>query len=260
MLLENRVAIVTGGGRGIGRAIVKRFAQEGAKVVIAQRDQASGESTRDDVRAVGGTAIFVQTDISKRETVKHLAEETVAEFGGIDILVNNAAKLGLNGPFLETTQEEWDKVIGTNLTGAFMCGQECARVMAHSRRGSIINISSINGTVPLPHCCAYASAKGGMNILTRSMAIDLAPYGIRVNVLSPGPIQSRLPEDAPAQKNMHALLGRRGLTKEIASAALFLASDEASFITGESLTVDGGSLVNGYWLYHAEKLWPDIAE
>jgi len=258
MRLKDRVAIVTGGGRGIGRAIVKRFAAEGASVLIAQRDVASAEATLQDVRGAGGVAAFTPTDVSQRDSVEHMAAEAVRLFGRIDILVSNAAKLGLNGHFLEVPQENWDEVIATNLTGCFMCGQVVARVMARQKSGSILNVSSINGILPLPHCAAYASAKGGVNLLTLSMAIDLAAYGIRVNAIIPGPIQSREDEDAAPRPTKATLMGRVGLTREVASAALFLASDEASFITGQSITVDGGNIINAYGLYDSEQLRPKL--
>lgn len=260
MRLDGKVAIVTGGGRGIGRAIVKRFAAEGASVLVAQRDATSAEATLQDVRAAGGVAVFVPTDVSRRDSVEHMAEEAVRRLGRIDILVNNAAKLGLNGHFLEVTQENWDEVISTNLTGCFMCGQVVARVMAQQKSGCILNVSSINGILPLPHCAAYASAKGGVNLLTLSMAIDLAAYGIRVNAIVPGPIQSREDDDAAPHPTTATLLGRVGLTREVASAALFLASDEASFITGQSIIVDGGNIINAYGLYDAQNLRPKLGE
>ena len=249
MGLDSKIAIVTGGGRGIGRGISQRFAQEGAKVIIAQRDRRSGETTCEEIHAVGGSAIFIQTDISSREAVEALVDETVERFGALDILVNNAAITGENGPFLEVSQEAWERVVTVNLTGVFMCSQAAARVMARSNGGSIINISSTNGLVPQPRCCAYGAAKGGLEILTRSMAIDLAQYNIRVNTIAPGPIQTRLPDNTPPGQTDMTLLGRNGLPHEVAGAAVFLASAESSFITGERIGVDGGTLINGYRIY-----------
>jgi len=253
VLLDGKVAIVTGGGRSIGRAIAKRFAAEGAKVVIAQRDKPSGERTCREIEQAGSTALFVETDIAKREAVEHLVLETVEHFGRVDILVNNAALMGASGPFLDVTQEAWDRMLAINLTGVFMCSQAAARVMARGGGGSILNVTSSNAFIPQPQCCAYGAAKGGVEILTRSMATDLAPFNIRVNAIAPGPIQSRSPDDEPPRPTAVTLLGRVGLPKEVAEVALFFASDESSFVTGQSLCVDGGLLVNAYALYNAPR-------
>jgi NAD(P)-dependent dehydrogenase (short-subunit alcohol dehydrogenase family) len=249
MRLANKVAIITGGGRGIGRAIAKQFAQEGACVVIAQRDPVSGQATASEVNSLGGQARFEPTDVGRREDVEALVAATVAAFGGIDILVNNAAILGENGPLLELDEETWERVIRVNLTGVFLCSQLVGRVMADAGSGCIINISSTNGHIPQPRCAAYAAAKGGVELLTRSMAVDLAAYGIRVNTIAPGPVQSRDPDDAPPRPTELTLLGRAALPSEVATVAAFLASDEASFINGDCIVVDGGTLVNGYRLY-----------
>ena len=256
MLLENKVAIVTGGGRGIGRGITKRFAQEGATVVIAQRGRERAEQTVQEVLDAGGIALFIKTDISQRDQVKRLIKETVERFGKIDILVNNAGITGENGHFLEVSQETWDRVIRVNLTGQFMCAQEAARVMAERKGGSIINITSTNGLVPQPRCCAYGSAKGGLEMLTRSMAIDLAPYNIRVNAIAPGPINQ---DDSPPRPTPITLLGRTGVPAEIGSVAAFLASDESSYITGERIAVDAGTLVNAYTIYGSKFRNPQVA-
>ena len=246
MLLKDKIAIITGGGRGIGRGITKRFAQEGAIVVIAQRGRERAEQTVQEVLDAGGTAAFVKTDISQRDQVEHLIAETVERFGTIDILVNNAGITGENGHFLEVSQETWDRIVRVNLTGQFMCGQEAARVMSEHGGGSIINITSTNGLVPQPRCCAYGSAKGGLEVLTRSMAVDLAPYNIRVNAIAPGPINQ---DDSPPRPTSITLLGRTGVPAEIGSVAVFLASDESSYITGERIAVDAGTLVNAYTIY-----------
>jgi NAD(P)-dependent dehydrogenase (short-subunit alcohol dehydrogenase family) len=249
MQLEGKVAIVTGGGRGIGRAIARRFANEGAKVVIAEQDPESGARTCAEVRADGGGAIFIQTDVSDRQAVETMVEATVQQFGQIDIVVNNAGLTGENGPFLDVSQEIWDRVVRVNQTAVFICSQVAGRVMARAGGGSIINLSSVNGLVPQPNCCAYAAAKSAVESLTRSMAIDLAPYNIRVNTIAPGPIETRLPDGAPPRETDSTLLGRTGLPQEIAAVAVFLASDESSFITGERIGVDGGKLVNSYRIY-----------
>ncbi len=256
MLLQDQVAIVTGGGRGIGRAVSKRFASEGARIVIAQRDPVSGDHTCQEIRDAGGTAIFVPTDLGDREAILRLVAEAEKQFGGVDILVNNAAVLGENGHFFDLPWENWDRVLAVNLTGVFVCSQAVARIMARRGRGSIINISSSNAFVPQPRCAAYGAAKGGLETLSRSMAVDLAPYGIRVNVIAPGPIQSRSPDDAPPRVSDATLLGRIGLVREVAEAVLFFASSESSFITGQSLCVDGGMLVNAYRLYGGKRPQP----
>ncbi|HXF62197.1 MAG TPA: glucose 1-dehydrogenase [Caldilineaceae bacterium] len=249
MRLLDRVAIVTGGARGIGRAIVKCFAQEGARVVIADLESEAAETTCREVAAAGGDAFFVHTDVGDRGQVDALIAQTVQRYARIDILVNNAALLGENGHFLDVPVETWERVIRVNQSGVFHCAQAAARVMARARRGNIINISSVNGLTPQPRAVAYAAAKAAVESLTKSMAIDLAPYGIRVNAIAPGPIQSHQPDDAPPRPTDLTLLGRTGLPGEIAAVALFLASDESSYITGERIGVDGGKLLNAYRIY-----------
>lgn len=256
MQLESQVAIVTGGGRGIGRAIAKLFAQEGAAVVIAELDAAQGAATAQEIEQAGGTARFVQTQVADRASVDAMVEQTVAEFGRIDILVNNAAILGENGHVLEVSQEVWDRVIGVNQTGVFICSQVVGRVMAQARRGNIINIASVNSFVPQPRCAAYGAAKAAVLGLTVLLAEDLAPYGIRANSIAPGPIQSSKPDDAPPQPNDTTLLGRAGLPREIATVALFLASDASSYVNGQCIKVDGGMLNNGYRIYQLQRPQP----
>lgn len=260
MLLEGKVAIVTGGGRGIGRATSKLFASHGCRVVIAQRDAESGERTRQEIEAAGGAAILVQTDVSRRDSIEHMVQEAERQYGRIDILVNNAAKMGTNGHFLAVTPEEWDLVIATNLTSVFVCSQAAARVMAKTGGGAIVNITSVNGYLPQPECAAYGAAKGGVEVLTRLMATDLAPYHIRVNVVAPGPIQSRSPDSEPPRPSDSTLLGRVGLPQEVASAILFLVSDASSFVTGQSLLVDGGMIGNAYRMYAWPRPKPEEAQ
>lgn len=252
MLLKNQIAIVTGGGRGIGRGISSRFAMEGAQVVLAQRDRESGLQTQEKIEADGGKAVFIPTDVSDRPSVENLVSATCDLFGEINILVNNAGITGINGPFLEVTQETWNAVIGVNLTGVFNCSQAAGRVMRQSGRGTIIHISSVNGFLPQPLCAAYGAAKGGIETLTKSMATDLAPHFIRVNAIAPGPIEVNQPDNKPPKLDKMTLLGRHGIPAEVASAAVFLASDEASFVNGHTLVVDGGTLTNAYNMYRAE--------
>jgi 3-oxoacyl-[acyl-carrier protein] reductase len=249
MKLAAQVAIVTGGGRGIGRAIAKIFAQEGAAVVIAELDEARGTATAQEIVDAGGRALFVPTQVADRASVEAMVQRTLAEFGRIDILVNNAAILGENGHLLEVTQEVWDRVIAVNQTGVFICSQIVGRVMAAARRGNIINIGSVNSFVPQPRCVAYGAAKAAILGMTVLLAEDLAPYGIRANCIAPGPIQSNLPDSAPPNPSESTLLGRAGLPTEIATVALFLASEESSYVNGQCIKVDGGMLNNGYRIY-----------
>jgi NAD(P)-dependent dehydrogenase (short-subunit alcohol dehydrogenase family) len=249
MRLHDKVAIVTGGGHGIGRAIVRRFAQEGAKVVIADWNASTGAATQGEVEATGGAVCFVQTNVAQRSDVDRMVAATLDRFGRIDILVNNAALWGENGPFLEVAEDVWDRVIAVNQKGVFLCAQAAAAQMAHTGGGSIINISSVNGLVPQPRCAAYAATKAAVESLTKTMAIDLAPFNIRANCIAPGPIQIHAPDDEPPRPYRLTLLRRTGLPAEIAAVAVFLASDESSFVTGERIGVDGGKLINGYAIY-----------
>lgn len=249
MILAEQVAIVTGAGRGIGLATAQALVQAGAAVVLAEVDATQGEAAAQALSARGLTARFIRTDVAQAESVTQLVETTVALHGRLDILVNNAGLTGANGHLLELTPETWDRVIAVNQTGVFHCSRLAARVMAAARRGCILNISSVNGRVPQPGCVAYGASKGAVDAMTVAMAEDLAVYGIRVNAIAPGAIQTHLPLDAAAESSDLALLGRFGLAQEIAQVAVFLASDAASYITGQVITVDGGLLTNGYRIY-----------
>ncbi|MFH1086733.1 MAG: SDR family NAD(P)-dependent oxidoreductase, partial [Chloroflexota bacterium] len=169
-ILEGQVAIVTGGGRGIGRAITRLLAREGARVLIGQRDAASGARTCQEIVDAGGLARYVPTDVAQPDQAQALVAAAVSAYGTVDILVNNAALTGVNGHLLDVSLETWERVIGANLTGVFLCSQAAARAMAPRGRGAIVSISSVNAQVPQPNCCAYAAAKGGLETLTRSMA------------------------------------------------------------------------------------------
>lgn len=249
MSMHEQVAIVTGAARSIGLAIAQEFAQAGAVVVLADMDAGAGEAAAQALRDAGHTATFTQTDVADRASVAALIDGAVRDHGRVDVLVNNAGLTGANGHTLEMTPETWARVIAVNQTGVFHCSQLAARVMAPARRGVILNISSVNGRVPQPGCLAYGASKGAVDAMTIVLAEDLAAYGIRVNGIAPGAIQTHLPLDAPAQPIDLALLGRFGLAQEIAQVARFLASDAASYITGQVIVVDGGLLTNGYRLY-----------
>jgi NAD(P)-dependent dehydrogenase (short-subunit alcohol dehydrogenase family) len=242
--LKGRVAIVTGGTSGIGEACVYLFAREGARVVLAGRNRDKGENIAARVQREGGTAWFVQTDVSRDDEVRHLIEETRSRFQRIDILVNNAG-IGQQTPLHQMEEEEWDRVLNINLKSVFLCSRYTLPVMQAQKRGSIINMASILGLVGFPSAGAYNASKGGMRLLTRNMALDYARDGIRVNSICPGFIQTPMIEKELDEEKIKFLagvhpLGRLGQPEEVAQAALFLASDESSFITGSDIFVDGG--------------------
>ena len=221
--------------------------------MLAQRDRESGERTRREVEEEGGSALYVQTDVSQRDQVQRLIDATVDQCGAVDVIVNNAGITRVTAHLLEMTQEIWDQIISVNQTGVFICAQEAAKVMARTGGGAILNISSVNAFLPQPGAFAYGAAKGAIEAMTKSMANDLVSYGIRVNAIAPGPIDVDLPDEAPAGPIDMALMGRSGLPAEVAAAALFLCSDEGSYVTGHTLVVDGGTLANAYNVYAAQR-------
>lgn len=249
MKLLNKVAIITGGNSGIGKATAILFAKEGAKVVIAARKLEEGREVVDLIKKNGGKAVFLRTDVSKEAEVKNLIDFTVKLFGRVDILYNNAG-VELAKPVTETTSEELDYVVGINLKGIFY---GCKHVIPHMIKnggGSIVNTASIAGLVGSPNLAAYCASKGGVVLLTKQIALDYAKKGVRVNCVCPGaimtPMVKRFVEKSPnpeqAIKNLDSMhpIGRVGKPEEVASAVLFLASDDSSFITGHALAVDGG--------------------
>ncbi|MGD0470740.1 MAG: SDR family NAD(P)-dependent oxidoreductase [Terriglobales bacterium] len=241
-----KTAIITGGGRGIGRAITLALAQRRTDVVLTyltRRDCC--EQTAADVRALGCEALVVQADVTQRESVRQLISTIAEKFGRIDALVNNAGILQQK-PFNTITDEDWDTMLATNLKGVFLCSQEIMPVMVRQGGGSIINISSSGGQLGGMLAVHYAVSKAGVISLTRSLARVGAPDGIRVNCVTPGLIETEM-----SQKEIHSEIGqqkisreiplrRAGLVEEVAAAVVFLASDEASYITGQSLNVNGG--------------------
>jgi len=247
MRLTDKVAIVTGSGTGIGRGIAERLAAEGAKVVVNGRHPETIEPVARALREAGAEAIAVTADVGYREQVDRLFDATVAAFGGVDILVNNAGWASPGAHFLELEEEHWDSVLRTNLKGVYLCTQRAATLMVdQDRPGSIISISSFGAARSHRYLAAYAASKGGIEAFTRVVALDLAPIGIRVNAVGPGAIHveqyDRLGLENARRRAQLVPLGRVGYPADIAGAVAFLASEDASYITGQVIYVDGGML------------------
>jgi len=249
MRLKDKVAIVTGGAAGIGQATAELFAQEGAGVAIFDIDEAAGLQTAEAIVNNGGRAIFVRADVSDEVGISRAVAETTRRFGRLDILVNNAAAFVLKG--IEATTGDWRRVLEVNVVGTALCSRYAAEEMRKTGKGAIVNLGSISSFVAQPGFVTYSSTKAAILQMTRNMALDLAPYGIRVNCVCPGTILTRASydhmeqagmtlEEFVAQEGPKHILGRVGEPREVAYAILFLASDEASFITGTHLMVDGG--------------------
>jgi NAD(P)-dependent dehydrogenase (short-subunit alcohol dehydrogenase family) len=247
--LKGKVAIVTGGGSGIGRATCELFAEEGAHVVIADVDQREGESVAANIKNNGGQAHFVAADISREDDAARLTVETVGNFGGVDILVNNAAVFVLKG--IEASVEDWRRSLDVNVIGPSLVSKFAVEEMKKRGSGAIVNLGSMSSFIAQPHFVTYSATKAAMVQMTRNMAMDLAPFNIRVNCVCPGTIITQATERHRAQvgitleqfmaeEGAKHLLNRVGQPREVAYAILFLASDEASFITGTHLMVDGG--------------------
>jgi 3-oxoacyl-[acyl-carrier protein] reductase len=244
MRLKDQVAIITGAGRNIGEAICKLFVQEGARVAVVDLDPSRGSRVAGEINAVqAGRAIPVACDVSSSASVEKMVLQVVKEFGGVDILVNNAAWTDHKTIF-DITEEEWDRTMNVCLRSVWYCSRSAAQTMMdQKRRGKIINIASTSGHWGRKEATAYTTAKAGVLNLTRSMAVQLAPKGIRVNSISPNRIGSPVgQEEIPENRVVKNLAGRRGVPMDIAKAAVFLASDEADFIYAVDLPVDGGAL------------------
>jgi 3-oxoacyl-[acyl-carrier protein] reductase len=241
--LSNKVAIVTGAGAGIGRAIALRFGAEGAQVVVNDINAASADDTARAIVAAGGSASGVAADVADKTQVDQLFDVTLERFKTIDVLVNNASLTNTTRHFLGADEQWWDQILAANLKSAFLCALRAAQVMARRHQGSIINMSSGGASRAHRGNAAYDAAKGGVEALTRALALDLGPYGVRVNALVPGSINSRGLDEATLRERGRIMpLGRVGDVAEMAGPAVFLASDDASYITGHLLVVDGGLL------------------
>ncbi len=255
--LKGKTAIVTGGGRGIGKAIALGFAKAGAKVALTSRKMNDLEATAAEIKAFGGEAFPIEAHLAKMEEISNMVNTVTGKFGRIDILVNNAGTNPAMGTVLDADERLWDTIMNLNLKGLYFSSQAVARVMKKQGGGKIINIASIDGIKPEPGVSIYDISKAGVRMVTRAFAVELAPFNIQVNTIAPGPISTKLldshwfhlpPEEAKKQKEELAKMtpmGRIGDPDEIAGAAIYLASDASSYTTGAEILIDGGSLLVG---------------
>lgn len=250
MKLKNKVAVITGARRGMGRTHALLLAKEGAKVVVSDISLEDCQKVVREIKKDGGEAIAVKCDVSQKKDVDEMVKKTIKSFGKIDILVNNAGILQFK-PFLELTEQDWDRILGVNLKGYFLCAQACAKEMIKQKSGVIVNIASIamgGMGVGFPNIVHYSASKGGIVAMTEALALEMAPYNIRVNAIAPGAIDT--PMSAPSkedEKTMEVTLARipmhrMGKPEEVSKTVLFLVSNESSYITGSVVVVDGGWL------------------
>jgi len=250
MDLTNKIAIITGARRGMGKTHAITLAKAGVKVVVADISEEDCQKVVDEIKEQGGQALSIKCDVTKKEEVEEMVRKTVEEFGKVDILVNNAGICQFK-PFLELTEEEWDRTLDINLKGYFLCAQTAAKEMVKQKSGVIVNVASVAmgqvgvGMATIAHYCA---SKGGIVAMTEALAVELAPYNIRVNAVAPGMIETPMIDTVKQDpKQMEAMLtrvpmGRAGKPEEVSNLVLFLASDESSYITGSTIVVDGGWL------------------
>jgi 2-deoxy-D-gluconate 3-dehydrogenase len=245
--LKNKVAIVTGGNRGIGKAIALAFSKAGADIVIVGRDENRNDAVMNEIKGFGGNAVGLSVDLTSVNGINQMINETVERFGKIDIIANNAGVSSTNRA-LNVTEVEWDKIMDLNVKSLFFCCQAAAKVMKEQGCGKIINMASVLGAVGDVGVCPYSASKGAIINLTKSLALEWAKYGIQVNAIGPAYIETELNKDALANPKVRDKLiaktpmGRLGLTEEVTGAAVLLASDASSFITGQTIYVDGGWL------------------
>jgi len=245
--MKGKVVLITGGSTGIGRAASMAFAREGCLLVIASRSSSTGNETVDLIKAAGGEAVFVQTDVQQADAVQHLVRETVARYGRVDCALNNAGVEGEGVPLIDTTEEHWDSVMNTNLKGVWLCLKyQIRQMLSQGGGGAIVNTSSVLGLVA-NRSALYTASKHGVNGLTKSAALTYADQGIRVNAVCPGYIDTPMvirayannPKARASAISRHPL-GRLGNPEEVAEAIVWLCSDAASFVTGHMMNVDGG--------------------
>lgn len=251
MRLKDKVSLITGSGRGIGRASAMLFSKEGSSIVIADIDEEGGQKTRSDIIGNGGKAIFIKADISKKEDVKNLVNKTIDEFGKLHILYNNAGVFWKkkDGRITDIDEDIWNKILDINLKSTYLCCKYGIPEIIKSGGGSVINMASSAGVIGVPGCDAYTASKGAIVSMTRSMAAEYGPFNVRVNCIVPTHIETQMFEEStrnvPGFNEDKFLktfpLGKYGKPEDIANAALFLASDESSFVTGSMCTVDGGA-------------------
>lgn len=252
--VDNKVAIVTGGALGIGRAAALALAREGARVVVADLNVEGGEQTVRDIQDARGEAFFQRVDVGRSADLEHVVAETVRRYGGLHVLVNNVG-IAIPGSAAEISEEDWNKTLNINLTSVWRGMKYAIPEMIKGGGGSIINMSSVQGLVGFSGWAAYAASKGGINALTQQVAVDYAPQNIRVNAIAPGTIMTPMNERIfEATEDKEALittwnklhpLGRFGQPEEVANVIVFLASDESSFVTGAIIRVDGGLVIKG---------------
>ena len=245
--LENRIAIVTGAGQGIGRAIALGMAREGAALVIADLNEANAGAVKREIERVGGKASALYTDISNEGSVRGMIDHTLNEHGRVDILVNNAGIFPTSS-VEEMAEEEWNRVIGTNLIGTFLCSRAVVPHLLTQRSGRIISLTSGRAFQGARHGAHYAASKAGIIAFSKSLALELAPYGITVNVICPGITDTAQPRGHQTEEQIYAQgqripLGRIGQPEDLVGPAIFLASDAAGFITGQTILVNGGSIM-----------------
>jgi 3-oxoacyl-[acyl-carrier protein] reductase len=245
--LENRIALVTGAGQGIGRAIALAMAREGAALVIGDLNEANASAVKKEIEGLGGKAAALHADISNEESVQAMVDATLKEYGRVDILVNNAG-IFPTSPVEAMTEEEWDRVIGTNLVGTFLCSKAVAPQLLAQRSGRIISLTSGRAFQGARNGAHYAASKAGIIGFSKSLALELAPHGITVNVICPGITDTAQPRGHQTEEQIYAQgqripLGRIGQPEDLAGPAVFLASDAARFITGQTILANGGGIM-----------------
>lgn len=245
--LAGKAALITGAGSGLGRAISVAYAEAGARVAVADISLAKAVETVEMIKLQGGQAIAEELDVTKRSEVAAITDDVLQKLGALDILVNSAGR-AIRGTALDYREEDWARIIGVNLTGTFFCCQAAGRHMASQRRGKIINIASIGGLIAYPGSIAYLASKGGVVQLTKGFAVELAPYNVQVNAIAPSLFETPMTASTRSDEDSHKYFmertpaGRKGRPEEIAGAAIFLAGDSSSMVTGHTLAVDGGYL------------------